>query len=214
MVVVKDTQYIGVGDGIHPASPSTRNSSSTSSGAVAAPRFKQVLSFAVAGSALGLGYVPLSAFTAAEQPQQRTFGVVVCISTLWVSAPVPAFVTALLVPVLVVVTGCLRADVCDGSASAGDYVAPIQICGENRTQAHPDSGAGAGFVLMTRRQAALTICSSMWQPIVLLFLSGFVIAAAIDKHRISQRLIKCVMSLMDNAAQNGKSGGEQQHCVK
>ena len=97
-----NTRYIGVGDGTNDVPPSTRGSNIDNDKTVDSARFKRALSFAVAGSALWLGYIPLHGFSEADQPQQRAFGIVLCISILWVTAPVPAFVTALLVPVLVV----------------------------------------------------------------------------------------------------------------
>ena len=175
------------------------------------PRTSRRLLLALAALAGSVGFLPgLPGFSPREQPQQRTLGVVLLVSTLWVTEALPVYVSALAVPPLVVLFGCLRADciipglhlAASAAAAAGNnttiapksaFLVPAQLCADVARIANSSAvaaHAAAGFVLMPPRDAAATIVGAMWSPVILLFLAGFVIAATLDKHRISQRFIE------------------------
>ncbi len=106
-----------------------------------------------------------------EVPEQKyCFAILVFASYLWALEVIPLFVTALLVPFLVVVCRVLREPVYDGQHNVVDY---------NR---------------LTSKEAAKKIFSDMFGPVIMLLLGGFSLAAALSKHHIAKSLAGAVLS--------------------
>jgi anion transporter len=106
-----------------------------------------------------------------EAPEQRyCLAILVFASYLWALEVIPLFVTALLVPFLVVVFRVLREPVYDAEKHIVDY--------------HR----------LTSKEAAKKIFSDMFGPVIMLLLGGFSLAAALSKHHIAKSLAGAVLS--------------------
>jgi phosphate transporter len=114
---------------------------------------------------------------------RRCLAILVCVSTLWASEAIPLYVTSLLVPLLTVGTGALLPP----SVSCKDS---DKACLESRFAAYPT------------QLAAKEICSQFFEPTVLLFLAGFSIGAALEKHRISQMIANLLLRPFGNKPEN------------
>jgi hypothetical protein len=106
-----------------------------------------------------------------EVPEQRyCMAILVFVSYLWALEVLPLFVTALLVPFLVVVFRVLREARYDNDKVIVDYYR------------------------LTSKEAAKKIFSEMFGPVIMLLLGGFSLAAALSKHHIAKSLAGAVLS--------------------
>ena len=139
--------------------------------------------------AAGLGFcgatLPLG-FKAVDAPAQRMLGVLVVVSTLWATEALPTYVTALLVPVFVVTFKTMKMP--DGKKGGADILVPNKFC---RAAELAKVIPGA---VMEPAAAASTVVAAMFDPIVLLFLAGFTMAAALDKYKLNQRLVATLLA--------------------
>ncbi|KAI8874182.1 SPX-domain-containing protein [Ramicandelaber brevisporus] len=108
-------------------------------------------------------------FESAEQ--QNCFALLVYASLLWGTEALPLFVTALFVPMLVVMLRVLRAPV----ASHNPHDPPL-------------------FRRMEAPEASKLIFSSMFSSVIVLLLGGFTLAAALSKHNVARTLAAVVLS--------------------
>jgi phosphate transporter len=116
---------------------------------------------------------------------RKCMAILVCVSTLWATEAIPLYVTSLLVPLLTVGTGALLPPPPPGGCAEGD-----KACGEARFAAYPP------------HLAAREICAQFFEPTVLLFLAGFSIGAALEKHRISQMIASVLLRPFGNKPEN------------
>lgn len=106
-----------------------------------------------------------------DAPEQKyCFAILVFVSFLWALEVLPLFVTALLVPFLVVMLRVLRAPVYDDENHIVDYYR------------------------LNSKEAAKKIFSEMFGPVIMLLLGGFSLAAALSKHHIAKSLAGAVLS--------------------
>ncbi|KAI8824531.1 SPX domain-containing protein [Fimicolochytrium jonesii] len=105
-----------------------------------------------------------------EAPEQRNcLAILVFASLLWAFEVLPLFITAILVPFLVVFLRVLRTPVINAKGHITDY---------NR---------------MTAKDGAKKIFSDMFGPVIMLLLGGFSLAAALSKHNIAKGLASFVL---------------------
>ena len=114
---------------------------------------------------------------------RRCLAILVCVSTLWASEAIPLYVTSLLVPLLTVGTGALLPP--SMNCKEND-----KTCLESKVAAYPT------------HLAAKEICGQFFDPTVLLFLAGFSIGAALEKHRISQMIANLLLRPFGNKPEN------------
>ena len=114
---------------------------------------------------------------------RRCLAILVCVSTLWATEAIPLYVTSLLVPLLTVATGALL-------PASSDCPPGDKNCISARFAPHPT------------HLAAKEICGQFFEPTVLLFLAGFSIGAALEKHRISQMIASLLLRPFGNKPEN------------
>jgi phosphate transporter len=114
---------------------------------------------------------------------RRCLAILVCVSTLWASEAIPLYVTSLLVPLLTVSTGALLP--ASANCPPGD-----KNCTTNRFAPYPT------------HMAAKEVCGQFFEPTVLLFLAGFSIGAALEKHKISQMIANVLLRPFGNKPEN------------
>lgn len=119
-------------------------------------------------------------FTSSQGEAQRCFGLLVFVSICWAAEPIPSHVTALTVPVLVLLCRVMRVPGFDSEALVpADSAAQLPLDDNSR----PSPGDP-----MNPTAAAVVISASFFDPVIMLFISGFTMAAAMDKHHISARI--------------------------
>ncbi|KAI9358375.1 SPX domain-containing protein [Pilaira anomala] len=101
--------------------------------------------------------------------QRRCFAVLVFASILWATELMPLFVTALLVPFLVIVLRVIR------------------------SEEETDEGERT-YIRLSAMDASKTVFASMLSPVIMLLLGGFTIAAALNKYGIAKALASFVLS--------------------
>ncbi|GAA5804679.1 hypothetical protein HPULCUR_010182 [Helicostylum pulchrum] len=101
--------------------------------------------------------------------QRRCFAVLVFASILWATELMPLFVTALLVPFLVIVLRVIR------------------------SQDETDEGRII-YTRLSAMEASKAVFGSMLSPVIMLLLGGFTIAAALNKYGIAKALASFVLS--------------------
>ncbi|KAG2197878.1 hypothetical protein INT47_003547 [Mucor saturninus] len=105
-----------------------------------------------------------------EQVEQtRCFAVLVFASILWATELMPLFVTALLVPFLVIVLRVIRSE---DESDDGRII----------------------YTRLSAMEASKTVFASMLSPVIMLLLGGFAIAAALNKYGIAKSLASFVLS--------------------
>ncbi|KNC96220.1 divalent anion:Na+ symporter (DASS) family transporter [Spizellomyces punctatus DAOM BR117] len=100
--------------------------------------------------------------------QRYCFAILIFASMLWASEALPLFITAILVPFLVVIFRVLR----------------VPATGPD---GHPE------YHRLPAKDAAKKIFSDMFGPVVMLLLGGFSLAAALSKHNIAKGLASFVL---------------------
>ena len=108
-------------------------------------------------------------------------GLLLYASFLWATNPIPAHITALSIPLLAVLLRvcCIPKDPDSSTLLPWDVI--------NGNDYKPGDALEA-------KAAASVLSSSMFDPVILLFLGGFAIAAALDRYHISSRIASFVLS--------------------
>ncbi|KAJ3283288.1 low-affinity phosphate transporter [Borealophlyctis nickersoniae] len=119
----------------------------------------------LASTAIFLGLLYLDTFEAVEQ--RNCFALLVYVSLLWAFEVLPLFVTALLVPFLVVTLQVMREPA--------------------------NTGSDSDWKRLDAKAAAKKIASDMFSPVIMLLLGGFSLAAALSKHHIAKGLASFVL---------------------
>lgn len=156
---------------------------------------------------LGLGLLlacalptqPLPGFTGTEvvpgaydhktmdhMPAQRCLGLLLLVSVYWGLEPIPSHITAFLIPVLIVMLRVQRVPGFDD-----DTLVPA-----NHGPHHEANVTGDPGDALTAAEAATVTSAAFFDPVILLFLGGFTMAAALDKYGVSERL---ALSLLTRA---------------
>eukprot|EP00658_Telonema_sp_P-2_P054838 TRINITY_DN43612_c0_g2_i2.p1 TRINITY_DN43612_c0_g2~~TRINITY_DN43612_c0_g2_i2.p1 ORF type:complete len:492 (+),score=92.30 TRINITY_DN43612_c0_g2_i2:109-1584(+) len=115
-----------------------------------------------------------------ERAAQRCVGLLLYASFLWATNPIPAHITALSIPLLAVLLRVCCVPTDPDSSALLPYNVDIHV---NNT--HTVLGA---------KEAASMLSSSMFDPVILLFLGGFAIAGALDRYNISNRIAAFLLS--------------------
>lgn len=131
-------------------------------------------------------FLPLS--SPKNMPAQRCAGLLILVSLLWAFEPIPSHVTSVLVPLLVSVGNMLR--VPDFNSQ---LLVPSRFCAQHQDTIDDMSLDKPGDIL-DATAAARTTSTAFFDPIIFLFISGFTMAAALDKYRLSQRLALAMLS--------------------
>jgi len=142
--------------------------------------WSQVWKFVLAATvAFVFGLAPLG-FSEEQREAQRCLGILMFVSICWASEPMPSHITALCVPLLCVIFRTMRVPAFDSSALVpADSAAQLPLSRKDT----PNPGDA-----MSPSAAAAVMSASFFDPIILLFISGFTMAAAMDKHHISARI--------------------------
>ncbi|KAK4519040.1 4-aminobutyrate transaminase [Mucor velutinosus] len=101
--------------------------------------------------------------------QRRCFAILVLSSFLWAIELMPLFVTALLVPFLVIVLQVIRSE-------------------------HKTADGTIVYQRLSAMEASKVVFASMLSPVIMLLLGGFAIAAALNKYGIAKALASFVLS--------------------
>eukprot|EP00929_Paragymnodinium_shiwhaense_P007475 TRINITY_DN111393_c0_g1_i1.p1 TRINITY_DN111393_c0_g1~~TRINITY_DN111393_c0_g1_i1.p1 ORF type:complete len:592 (+),score=108.77 TRINITY_DN111393_c0_g1_i1:80-1855(+) len=142
------------------------------------------LTFAVFAGML-MRLLPLG-FEDDQVEAHRCLGILVFVAACWGLEPIPSHVTALLVPFLVVIAGVMRVP------GFGDtLLVPADMAAEYPMTNHSTPNPGDP---MRPAAAAAVMSASFFDPMILLFIGGFAMAGAMDKHHISQRLAVMLLS--------------------
>ena len=105
-----------------------------------------------------------------DQEQRNCMAILVFVSYLWALEVLPLFVTAILVPLLVIVFRVLREPIMNNENVIKDYRR------------------------LNSKEAAKKIFSDMFSSVIMLLLGGFALAAALSKHQIAKSLAGAVLS--------------------
>ncbi|KAI9008168.1 SPX domain-containing protein [Gaertneriomyces semiglobifer] len=116
--------------------------------------------------------VGLLMFPVLDTPEQSNcFAILVFASLLWAFEALPLFITAILVPFLVVLLRVLRAP---------------ETCTDT-------SMTKACYRRLDAKEASRKIFSDMFGPVIMLLLGGFSLAAALSKHHIAKGLASFIL---------------------
>lgn len=143
---------------------------------------RKPLIFALIGLAgmFTLAYVPMGV-EKHKLPAQRCAGLLWLVSVYWASDCIPSHVTALFVPLLVVLLEVMRVP-----TVLSDALVPAKHCPHlNATDQEMYGKAGE---LLIASEAASVASAAFFDPVILLFMSGFTMAAALEKYGISKRV--------------------------
>ncbi|KXS13241.1 SPX-domain-containing protein [Gonapodya prolifera JEL478] len=128
------------------------------------------------------------------------FGVVIFASILWASEAMPLFVTALIVPALVVTLRVLRVfvpDVLSGDPSLA--LDPLDLLTGSAIQERfplaklNNTLSSGSWSRLTAVQSAKKVFSDMFSPTIMLLLGGFALAAALSKHGVAKLVASYVL---------------------
>eukprot|EP00462_Mataza_sp_D1_P021927 CAMPEP_0175143722 /NCGR_PEP_ID=MMETSP0087-20121206/13644_1 /TAXON_ID=136419 /ORGANISM="Unknown Unknown, Strain D1" /LENGTH=615 /DNA_ID=CAMNT_0016427931 /DNA_START=40 /DNA_END=1887 /DNA_ORIENTATION=- len=115
-----------------------------------------------------------------QEPAQRCAGLLAMVSLFWATECLPSHITALLVPLLVVLMDVMRVPTVYSEA-----LVPATHCPHlNKNDTH----YGKAGELLTAPEAASVASAAFFDPVILLFMSGFTMAAALEKYGISRRI--------------------------
>jgi len=141
---------------------------------------RQLVTLGLAVSlALLVALLPIG-FSSEQGEAQRCLGILIFVAVSWTFEPMPSHITALTVPLLAVTCRVMRVPAFNAAS-----LVPGDHCAQHPLDNHstPDPGDP-----MSPDAAAAVLSASFFDPIIFLFVSGFAMAAAMDKHHISQRL--------------------------
>eukprot|EP00401_Gymnodinium_catenatum_P075966 CAMPEP_0117491182 /NCGR_PEP_ID=MMETSP0784-20121206/17933_1 /TAXON_ID=39447 /ORGANISM="" /LENGTH=609 /DNA_ID=CAMNT_0005285961 /DNA_START=86 /DNA_END=1915 /DNA_ORIENTATION=- len=113
-----------------------------------------------------------------HMPAQRCLGLLLLVSIYWGLEPMSPHITALLIPLLIVMLRVQRVP---------DFDDPGLVPGAHSPH-HETNVTGKPGDALTAGEAATVTAAAFFDPVILLFLGGFTMAAALDKYGISERL--------------------------
>eukprot|EP00928_Gymnodinium_smaydae_P072218 TRINITY_DN5561_c0_g2_i1.p1 TRINITY_DN5561_c0_g2~~TRINITY_DN5561_c0_g2_i1.p1 ORF type:complete len:600 (-),score=88.02 TRINITY_DN5561_c0_g2_i1:89-1888(-) len=113
-----------------------------------------------------------------HMPAQRCLGLLLLVSVYWGMEPMSPHITALLIPMLIVILRVQRVP-----DFGDDALVPGKHCPHHEANVTGDPGDA-----LTSAEAATVTSAAFFDPVILLFLGGFTMAAALDKYGVSERL--------------------------
>ncbi|KAJ3337127.1 low-affinity phosphate transporter [Gonapodya sp. JEL0774] len=128
-------------------------------------------------------------------------GLVIFASVLWATEAIPLFVTALLVPALVVMLGVLRVFIPDPHTTLdypGDdrvHLLTTRSSIQQRYLSTSFNGTlpSGTWYRLPADQSSKKVFSDMFSPTIMLLLGGFALAAALSKHGLAKMLASWVL---------------------
>lgn len=126
-----------------------------------------------------------------EIPEARKcLGILIAVAILWSTEAIPIFITALLIPILVVLLQVLVSGTCSNSLQA----TVLTCTSDNVCRAYAGTNSTCEYLVpLSRYETAMAISQQYYSPIVFLILGVFAIAAALRKTELDHRLSRFVL---------------------
>ena len=152
--------------------------------------FIHLLPILMAAISIIIFALPLPIMTAMPEAR-KCLGILIAVSILWSTEAIPIFVTALLIPIPVVLLQVLVSGTCSDS----ERETTLECISDSVCQAYVDVKSICEYTKpLSRYEAATVIFQQYFGPIIMLILSVFAIAAALRKTELDHRLSRFVLN--------------------